>query len=67
MCRARRLVAPTEREDALLDTAQLLVNVAVKGHILIHETDRETALYWIRKALPLGASNSDFASHFKGS
>jgi len=50
-CAAREDLWRRQNEDALLDTAQLLVNVAVKGHILIHGTDRETALYWIRKAL----------------
>lgn len=39
-----------EKEDAMLDTAKLLINVAVKAHMQIYGSDRETALYWIRRA-----------------
>ncbi len=39
-----------ENEDAMLDTAKLLINVAVKAHMHIYGSDRETALYWIRRA-----------------
>jgi hypothetical protein len=50
-CAAREELWRRQNEDALLDTAQLLVNVAVKGRILIHGTGRQTALCRIRKAL----------------
>ena len=36
-----------EKEAAMLETAKLLVDIAVKTHMLIHSVDRETALYWI--------------------
>jgi hypothetical protein len=34
----------------MLDTAELLVNIAVKTHMLTHGVDRETALRWLRCA-----------------
>jgi len=39
-----------ERDAAMLDTAELLVNIAVKTHMLTHGVDRETALRWLRCA-----------------
>ena len=39
-----------EKDSAMLDTAELLVNFAVKTHILNYGVDRETALQWIRCA-----------------
>jgi uncharacterized protein YcgI (DUF1989 family) len=39
-----------EKEAAMLDTAKLLVNIAVRTYMLTHDVNRETALYWIRSA-----------------
>jgi hypothetical protein len=39
-----------EKDAAMLNTAELLVNIAVKTHMLTHGVDRETALRWVRCA-----------------
>jgi hypothetical protein len=44
---ARQGMERCEKEVPMLDTAKLLVDIAVKTHMLIHGVDRETALYWI--------------------
>jgi hypothetical protein len=36
-----------EKEAAMLATAKLLVDIAIKTHVLIHGVDHETVLYWI--------------------
>ena len=38
------------KQDAMLETAKLLLDTAAKAHMQIHGVDRETALYWIRSA-----------------
>ncbi len=38
------------RDASMLDTAKLLVNIAVKTHMLTHGVNRETALHWVRIA-----------------
>ncbi len=47
---ARQGMERCERDAAMLDTAELLVNIAVKTHMLTHGVDRETALRWLRCA-----------------
>jgi hypothetical protein len=47
---ARQVMERCERDAAMLDTAELLVNIAVKTHMLTHGVDRETALRWLRCA-----------------
>jgi hypothetical protein len=47
---ARQVMECCERDAAMLDTAELLVNIAVKTHMLTHGVDRETALRWLRCA-----------------
>ena len=44
---ARQTMLRCEKEAAMLETAKLFVDIAVKTHMLIHSVDRETALYWI--------------------
>ena len=41
------------KEDAMLETAKLLLDTAAKAHMQIHGVDRGTALYWIRSASEL--------------
>jgi hypothetical protein len=41
---ARQDMERCEKETAMLDTAKLLVDIAVKTHVLIHGVDHETAL-----------------------
>jgi uncharacterized protein (TIGR02246 family) len=38
------------KQDAMLETAKLLLDTAAKTYMQIHGVDRETALYWIRSA-----------------
>ena len=38
------------KQDAMLETAKLLLDTAAKAHMQIHGVNRETALYWIRSA-----------------
>ena len=38
------------KQDAMLETAKLLLDTAAKAHMQIHGVDRGTALYWIRSA-----------------
>jgi hypothetical protein len=47
---AKQGVERCEKDAAMLDTAELLVNIAVKTHMLTHGVDRETALRWVRCA-----------------
>jgi S-adenosylmethionine/arginine decarboxylase-like enzyme len=48
---ARQDIEFCKQEEALWETAKLLVDVAIKAHMQIHEVDRETAAYWINSAL----------------
>jgi hypothetical protein len=48
---ARQDIERCKREDALWETAKLLVDTAIKAHMEIHDVDRETAAYWINSAL----------------
>ena len=38
------------KQDAMLETAKLLLDTATKAHMQIYGVNRETALYWIRSA-----------------
>jgi hypothetical protein len=47
---ARQAVERRRKQDAMLETANLLLENAVKAHMQIHGVDHDTALYWIRIA-----------------
>lgn len=38
-------------ENQIWKTAQILTDIAIKAQMLIHDLDRDTATYWILKAL----------------
>jgi hypothetical protein len=39
------------KEDAMYESARLLVDIAVKTHMQMHGVDRETARYWVSSAM----------------
>jgi len=39
-----------KKEDAMWETAKLMVDTAIKAHMRMHGVDRETARYWISSA-----------------
>jgi hypothetical protein len=41
----------SQRENQQWQTAQILSDIAIKAQMLIHDMDRDTAKYWIIKAL----------------
>jgi hypothetical protein len=47
---AQQDIERCKSEDLLYDTAQQLVDLAVKTLMKMHSIDRQTALYWIRSA-----------------
>jgi len=48
---ARQDIERCKKEEAMWETAKLLVDAAIKAHMQIHDVDRETAAYWINSAL----------------
>jgi hypothetical protein len=48
---ARQDIERCKKEDAMWETAKLLVDAAIKAHMQLHDVDRETASYWINSAL----------------
>jgi hypothetical protein len=40
-----------QTENQIWKTAQILTDIAIKAQMLIHDLDRDTASYWIRKAV----------------
>ena len=48
---AQQDIERCEQEDAMYETAKLLVDTAIKAHMQIHGVDRETARYWISSAM----------------
>jgi hypothetical protein len=44
---ARQGMQRCEKEAAMSDTAKLLLDIAIRTHMLIHGVDHETASYWI--------------------
>jgi hypothetical protein len=48
---ARQAIERCKKEEAMWETAKLLVDAAIKAHMQIHDVDRETASYWINSAL----------------
>jgi hypothetical protein len=48
---ARRDIERCKEEEAMWETAKLLVDAAIKAHMQIHGVDRETAAYWVNSAL----------------
>jgi hypothetical protein len=48
---ARQAIERRRKQDAMLETAKLLLENAVKAHMQIHGgVDHDTAFYWIRIA-----------------
>ncbi len=47
---ARQAMERRRKQDAMLETAKLLLENAVKAQMQIHGVDHDTALYWIRIA-----------------
>jgi hypothetical protein len=41
----------SQRENQQWQTAQILSEIAIKAQMLIHDLDRDTAKYWINKAV----------------
>jgi hypothetical protein len=39
-----------KKEDAMRETARLLVDTAIQAHMQMHGVDRETARYWVKSA-----------------
>jgi hypothetical protein len=48
---AQKDIERCEREDAMYETAKLLVDTAIKAHIQMFGIDRETARYWVSSAM----------------
>ena len=48
---ARQDIERCKKEEAMWETAKLLVDAAIKAHMQIHDVDRETAAYWVNSAL----------------
>jgi hypothetical protein len=48
---ARQDIERCKKEEAMWETAKLLVDTAIKAHMQIHDVGRETASYWINSAL----------------
>lgn len=48
---AQKDIERCKREDAMWESAKLLVDAAVKAHMEMFGVDRETARYWINSAL----------------
>ena len=48
---AQQDIERCKKEEAMWETAKLLVDAAIKAHMQIHDVDRETAAYWINSAL----------------
>jgi hypothetical protein len=48
---ARQDIERCKKEEAMWDTAKLLVDAAIKAHMQIHDVDRVTAAYWVNSAL----------------
>jgi hypothetical protein len=48
---ARQDIERCKKEEAMWETAKLLVDAAIKAHMQMHDLDRKTAAYWINSAL----------------
>ena len=48
---AQHAIAECVKEEAMWETAKLLVDAAIKAHMQIHDVDRVTAAYWVNSAL----------------
>jgi hypothetical protein len=48
---AQQDIERCKREDAMYDTAKLLVDIAIKAHMEKFKVDRETARYWVSSAM----------------
>jgi len=47
---ARQDIERCEREDAMWETAKMMVDTTVKAHMRMHGVDRATSRYWIQSA-----------------
>jgi hypothetical protein len=48
---ARQDIERCKKEEAMWETAKLLVDAAIKAHMQLHDVDRETARYHVFSAL----------------
>jgi hypothetical protein len=48
---AQQDIERCKKKDAMWDTAQLLVDNAIKAHVQLHDVDRKTAHYWVSSAV----------------
>lgn len=48
---AKADIARCKKEDAMWETAKLLVENAIQAHMKIHNVDRETSACWVNCAL----------------
>jgi hypothetical protein len=48
---AKQDIERCKKEDAMYETAEQLVGIAIKAHMLKFGVDRETASYWIHSAM----------------
>jgi hypothetical protein len=47
---AKQDIERCQKEDAMWNSAQLLVDTAIHAHMQMHGVDRETARYWVSSA-----------------
>jgi hypothetical protein len=40
-----------QKEDAMWETAKILVDIAIQAYMQMHGVDRETARYWVSSAM----------------
>jgi hypothetical protein len=48
---ALQAIERCQKEDAMWESAKLLVDTAIKAHMEVHGVDRETSAYWVNCAL----------------
>jgi hypothetical protein len=48
---AKQDIELCKREDAMWETAKLLIDTAIRAHMQMHDLDRKTARYWISSAM----------------
>jgi hypothetical protein len=47
---AKKDIVRCQKQDAMWNSAQLLVDAAIQAHMQMHGVDRETARYWVSGA-----------------
>jgi hypothetical protein len=51
---AKQEIERCQKEDAMWESAKLLVGRAIKIHMQLHGVDRQTARYWVISAIEAG-------------